>query len=517
MAGLSRLALAAALACGAATMAAAQAPDGGGERLPYATGAEPIGPEAYARLPKMGRHRAWLPKAVDLTTSFPVPGSQGSEPNCVAWAVTYAARSYLYGESLGRRLAPPEAMSPAYVYNRLRPPGSVCWGSIKFTDALDLLKNEGTVPLAAFPDDILKCRIPAPDALKTQAASFRIADWRAADREVPADWRTPLVLDDVKGALARGVPVVFSMPVGLDFMNFKGGDIYRTGTSPGRNYHAMALVGYDEDRQAFRIMNSWGQRWADGGYAWIGYDTFKLLAAEAYALEAPGARPATTATTPQAALTGQITTLPCGSVAMRSEGGHPVVEGFGGVKAALDDLRKTALAAAPDTQWRVAYHPWPQCEAETTLAQPLHAGGVTLAAATETGAARSGDPVAMRAGEKFGIAAATTADKPYLSVVYLQADGSAVELYRGQPLPDASGRRQVTLGTSGPAQLRFAVGPPYGDEVLIALASSQPLFGPELETYATERQFLTALRAHLLAAPPGSVAAQLLRLRTSAE
>lgn len=508
-----------ALAGAASFTAAAKAPEHPYD--PFPTGAAPVDHAVYDALPKVQRHRAWIPKSVDLAADFPPPGSQNSLPDCVAWASTYAARSYLYGKAVGHRPTAEEAMSPAYIYNRLRPPGSTCWGtgSALLVDALNLLKTEGTVSMTAFPDNILKCNVPAPDTLKTDAAKYRIEDYRTIDHATHGDWRTPLVLDDIKGALARGVPVVFMMPVGFDFDNFKGGKIYSntlTKDTAGHNYHAMALVGYDEDKQALHLINSWGARWADGGYGWLSYDTFERLATEAYALEAPSAQPATPPVSPQEALASQLATFQCGSVALRSQDGHPVVEGFGGVKASLDELRKTALAASPDTRWRVAYHPWPQCEAETTLAQPLQAGDVTLAATTDAGAARSGDPVLMNAGDKFGIVAATTADKPYLSVIYLQADGSAVELYRGQPTPDATGKRQIVLGTSGPAQMRFAVGPPYGDEVLIAIASARPLFGSELETYATERQFLTALRAHLIAAPRGAVAAQLLRLRTSA-
>ncbi len=510
--------IAALLLAGSASAAHAQMPPGASTAdfdPAHMTGAEPISPADYAKLPKLGHHRAWLPKTVDLSTDYPEPGTQGAQPNCVAWATTYAARSYLLGKDIGRRPTFAESLSPAYVYNRLRPPGTVCWGTLKMVDALDMLKTEGTVPLGDFPDDMLKCKIPAAPELKVKAANYRIDDWRAINRVSPDDWRTPLVLDDVKGALSRGVPVVFAMPTGFDFSNFKGGTVYDVPAATGRFYHAMAVVGYDEDKQAFRVINSWGPRWGDGGYAWISYGTFQRLAGEAYALEAPAAPPTGPAPSPKQQLDTQLATFQCGSVALGQDRGKPVVTGFGGVQSSLDALRKAALAAAPDTVWQVAYHPWPQCEAETTLAQPLRAGGVTLAVESDAGQPRAGDPVAMHAGDKFGVAASTTPDKPYLSIVYLQADGSAVELYRGEPAPGADGKRAVVLGTGGPKAMRFEVASPYGDEILIALASAQPLFGVELRTYATERQFLTALRAHLLAAPRGGVSAAVLRLKTA--
>jgi C1A family cysteine protease len=36
----------------------------------------------------------------------------------------------------------------------------------------------------------------------------------------------------------------------------------------------MVLVGYDDDRKAFRVQNSWGTGWGDQGRVWLAYDTF---------------------------------------------------------------------------------------------------------------------------------------------------------------------------------------------------------------------------------------------------
>lgn len=35
--------------------------------------------------------------------------------------------------------------------------------------------------------------------------------------------------------------------------------------------HEMVIVGYDDARQCYRVRNSWGTSWGDGGYAWIPY------------------------------------------------------------------------------------------------------------------------------------------------------------------------------------------------------------------------------------------------------
>lgn len=485
----------------------------------FMTGAAPVSPEEYAKLPKQGRFRAYLPKQVDLSNAYPPPGSQGPQPNCVAWATTYAARTFLnFRDKDVQPEAPSDQMSPAYVYNRLRPAGSPCTGAISIVQALTLLKNEGTVSLADFPDDMTKCAIPAPDALKAKAGEYRLLDWRAVDREVKDDWRTPIVLDDVKGALARGAPVIFAMPVAADFKAFRGDGIYRRPDKPDKaNYHAMAIVGYDEDRQALRIINSWGSIWGDKGYAWIAYDTFKLLTGEAYSLEAPIAPATPGAPPPPPRNDAQIfadrqAAMPCGAVSVQGKN----LTGFSGDLNAIAALREAAAKVDPAMSFAVRHLPWPQCEAALTLAAPLARDGTSIVVLTAEGKERGGDPVVMRENDIFGVSATTSAARPYLSIIYLQADGSAVELHRGHPEPDRKGARRVTIGLSQAAQ-RYQVAPPFGPEMIIALASAKPIFGDDEVVNGTERQFLTRLRARLAAGQSDGqgVSAAFVRLQTS--
>ena len=46
--------------------------------------------------------------------------------------------------------------------------------------------------------------------------------------------------------------------------------------------HALVVMGYDDSRKAFELMNSWGKGWANGGYVWIGYDDFAHYCKYAY-------------------------------------------------------------------------------------------------------------------------------------------------------------------------------------------------------------------------------------------
>jgi hypothetical protein len=44
----------------------------------------------------------------------------------------------------------------------------------------------------------------------------------------------------------------------------------------------MAIVGYDDAKQAFKVINSWGTSWGSNGYGWISYNLFGLVIDEAY-------------------------------------------------------------------------------------------------------------------------------------------------------------------------------------------------------------------------------------------
>jgi hypothetical protein len=68
-------------------------------------------------------------------------------------------------------------------------------------------------------------------------------------------------------ALRRGFCPVFGMEVDDAYMQYRGGLWTPGGSSYGG--HAQVVVGYDAARVAFRVLNSWGSGWGDGGFAWI--------------------------------------------------------------------------------------------------------------------------------------------------------------------------------------------------------------------------------------------------------
>ncbi len=73
----------------------------------------------------------------------------------------------------------------------------------------------------------------------------------------------------VKAALKNG-PLLTTLNAREDFLYYKGG-IYKTKNSKKVGGHAVALVGFDDEKKAWLIKNSWGEDWGEHGYAWISY------------------------------------------------------------------------------------------------------------------------------------------------------------------------------------------------------------------------------------------------------
>jgi C1A family cysteine protease len=68
--------------------------------------------------------------------------------------------------------------------------------------------------------------------------------------------------------------VIFAMRIGATITGLRGDAVIEDDRDLGGS-HAMVAVGFDDDRKAFRIQNSWGRGWGDGGYGWFGYDFWK--------------------------------------------------------------------------------------------------------------------------------------------------------------------------------------------------------------------------------------------------
>lgn len=235
----------------------------------YAMGLVPPSADQVANFSKAPELKAaGIPRKMDLSAFLPPVGNQGRQGSCVAWSSGYGMRSYYVAKMDRLNVSLPQNVpSPAYIYNHARGLFSNCTTlGMQVFYALDILKA-GVVSLAEMPYNDAICS-PQPDVeMQKKATKFRIQAWQFIH---------PSRLDQIKAQLSDGQPVVFGTKLAQSFLRFRGPGVYsRSQQEPLLDGgHAMVLIGYDDDRKAFRLQNSWGTGWGDQGRAWLSYDTF---------------------------------------------------------------------------------------------------------------------------------------------------------------------------------------------------------------------------------------------------
>jgi C1A family cysteine protease len=135
------------------------------------------------------------------------------------------------------------------------------------TDPLQnrLVKRGGTlVPPMIGPEGI--GGIPKDSDFNLTAADRALA-WGYVNE--PFD-KMPSV-EQLKSALIEHGPL--AMPMWADHCFA----VYKSGVFNGHNNkslnHVVVLIGWDDDKQAWLIKNSWGKEWGEEGFAWIQYES----------------------------------------------------------------------------------------------------------------------------------------------------------------------------------------------------------------------------------------------------
>jgi Papain family cysteine protease/Domain of unknown function (DUF4384) len=505
----------------------------------YPTGLQPDAPADLAKIPMAPKYRNFLPPRFSLQSRMPLPGDQGRTQSCTAWAIGYAARSYYVRTDEGRdTTSRANIPSPMYLYHAGRT--GDCEGGSAFVKIADVLKSGS----ASLEDDpfLEQCR---SRPVATGYTDFRITGLRFVSK---GGGQSDFV-ENIKGQIHSGNPVVFAFRTPPSFHKVRGAGIYEdsTGTiadSHGR--HAMTFVGYDDERQAFRLINSWGRKWGDGGYAWLAYDMIGSHVYQAAYLEvksAPDPVPPPAPTPPKPVpvkppapspspvpspvpsptpapspaldpVRDDFGNLNCASLRVVMSGTKKSVEGF--VASTVDEARLDGWIASKGSQFQrgaVTVAPWPQCELLQTLEQPLKKPDRPVIS--------TGSAAKFVKGDTFAVRVKTPGHASYIYIAYVQADGTVVHLEQsgfqgGQVAPGQA----LFYGDGAAGRAKFTIGPPYGNEMVVVLSSKSPLFSGPLPTSQDDRVFLSALRRaliHKVDASKGDrdVSAAVLAFRTS--
>ncbi|MEQ1587907.1 MAG: C1 family peptidase [Cyclobacteriaceae bacterium] len=221
--------------------------------------------------------------AIDLGIYLPSASTQGKQGSCTAFAVAYGMKTIQENIKKKKIFNPcvstnrSSAFSPAYLFNTAKKiNGSPnCTSGITFIEALVILKDSGAVfqdKVKYYPNDINACfeRITPSD--HSNAKKYRISSFEAPE----------LNRESFQLLLSNDNPIGISVYVDANF-EIQGFNKQWSNSNPfiwksfqsqqgSRKRHAMLCVGYSDQLKAFKVLNSWGEKFGTCGFFWIDYN-----------------------------------------------------------------------------------------------------------------------------------------------------------------------------------------------------------------------------------------------------
>jgi C1A family cysteine protease len=205
-----------------------------------------------------------LPPSVDLRDSCPkTVYDQGHLGSCTANAIAAAFEFTLLRQGLDDFMP-----SRLFIYYNERARGGTipCDSGAMIRDGIKSVVKQGVCDENTWPYDITRFAEQPPAQCYTDAGHNRAAGYQ----------RVPRLLNQLKGCLAHGYPIVFGFRV---YETFEGPEVARTGVVPmpgtqeqALGGHAVLAVGYDDATERFQVRNSWGTQWGNGGYFTMPYE-----------------------------------------------------------------------------------------------------------------------------------------------------------------------------------------------------------------------------------------------------
>jgi eukaryotic-like serine/threonine-protein kinase len=220
-------------------------------------------------------------------------------------------------------------------------------------------------------------------------------------------------------------------------------------------------------------------------------------ASAASAVPTPPPPPPLTPAAREAAFTSTLGALPCTLLAADDSGAQPVLSGIAGAGAPQAALN-AALQSLPNPSQltnNIQTIDGPYCNAldavrpyrplfndpSAQLALSLAGGSTTL---------HDGDLITVNQTIPFG---------GYLQTDYFSSDGTVLHLYPTptDPLKPLAAQGAKVLGDPAHGGASWQVSAPYGTDLIISIASSQPLFSTIRPQDENDSDYLPALRAAL--------------------
>lgn len=203
-----------------------------------------------------------LPPKLDLTPQCPPIMDQKSLGSCVANAVAFGIQ--FTERELGYSALVPSRLF-LYYNNRLIE-------GTENEDSGSTVRDGIKSPMKyGYPDERDYPYVVKSFAKKPAKSVYS----KAKPRALKVIWYGRVAQNEaaIKNTLVANNPIMLGFAVYESFMTFKNGVCPMPAKGEDMiGGHCVALVGYDDERKAFLVRNSWGTAWGLNGYFWMPYE-----------------------------------------------------------------------------------------------------------------------------------------------------------------------------------------------------------------------------------------------------
>lgn len=204
------------------------------------------------------------PPVVSMRSSYPGIRDQGQQGSCTG----HMARS-VYGTMHNILRGEVKDFSPRFVYwnERVTDGDTDQDAGSSITEAFDVMGAQGICLEATCPYSDQDFTTPPPAAAFAEGLKYL----ELSQRQVI---QSP---EDIQGLLASHLAIGIGIAV---YQSLESDPVAQSGIVPMPNagteqllgYHAVAIIGYDRNRNLYECANSWGTGWGDAGFFWLPFD-----------------------------------------------------------------------------------------------------------------------------------------------------------------------------------------------------------------------------------------------------
>lgn len=248
--------------------------------------------ETYDETPQVsqafaGSKFSELPLKISMKEYCPSIANQGEIGSCVGWSSGYGAFTIMRAKEEGwtdKSKITQNAFSALFIYNQVKL-GDCYQGSL-FSSALKLLKKQGDCLSNQFDHPKDDCNRKPSASVKALAEKndYEVKDYFTLFRSTQ---NAKEKIHQTKVSLSQNKPVIIGMMIRENFKDLPHGQKYwkpNEGNTSSAGGHAMVVIGYNDGRGAFEVMNSWGTQWGNDGFFWLKYEDFGKYCVYGYQL-----------------------------------------------------------------------------------------------------------------------------------------------------------------------------------------------------------------------------------------